>query len=197
MSLAARARMTYAEYLSLEEASGEKHEFAGGEMFAMSGGTPTHARLQVRVASAVDTALRGRPCATFGPDLRLYISALDESAYADTVVVCGPVITDADPHAATNPTVVCEVLSPSTEAYDRGRKFEKYRLLPSLQEYVLVSQDRPMIEVFRREGDTWVLRAHGPGTTVALASVGVTFTVDAVYQGVLPEPETPAPESAE
>ena len=114
MSLAARARMTYADYLAREEASGEKHEFANGEMFAMSGGSPTHARLQLRVGAALDAALRGRPCAAYGPDLRLYFPTLDESAYADAVVICGPVVLDADPQGATNPTVVCEVLSPST-----------------------------------------------------------------------------------
>jgi len=185
MSVAMRARHTYAEYLALEEASPEKHEFVAGELYAMSGGTPVHARLQAAVLLELGGALRGKRCVPYGPDLRLYVPTLDESAYADAVVICGPVAHAADPHAATNPTVVCEVLSPSTEAYDRGRKFEKYRQLDALQEYVLVAQDRPLIEVFRREGDTWVLRTYGPGTSAVLASVGVSLAVDEVYRGVL------------
>lgn len=182
--------MTYAEYLAIEEASEGKHEYVHGEMFAMSGGTPRHARLQNRLGSALEVALDGRRCAPYGPDLRLHFAELDESAYADAVVICGPVVTDLDPHAATNPTIVCEVLSPSTEAYDRGRKFEKYRTLSTLQEYVLVSQDRAYVEVFRRGADgLWTLRTYSAGTAVELASVGVTLDVDRLYRGVLDEPE--------
>lgn len=182
--------MTYAEYLAIEEASEGKHEYIGGEMVVMSGATPRHARLQASLCAHIGVALDGRRCVPYGPGLRLYFADLDESAYADAVVICGPVVTELDPHAATNPTIVCEVLSPSTEAYDRGRKFGKYRTLSTLQEYVLVSQDRAYVEVFRRGADgLWTLRTYSAGTAVELASIGVTLDVDRLYRGVLDEPE--------
>lgn len=185
MSVAVRQASRYADYLEFELASPGRHEFAGGEIFAMSGGSPAHARLQAALLGDLRVALRGKPCVPYGPDLRLYVPALDESAYADAVVICGRVASDPrDPQAAANPTVVCEVLSPTTEAYDRGRKFEKYRRLESLQEYVLVAQDRAMVEVYRREGDTWVLRTYAAGSAVALDALGVRLSMDDLYAGM-------------
>lgn len=182
--------MTYAEYLAFEEASPEKHEFIGGRIVSRSGGPPVRARLQASLFFVLGGALRGRRCVPYGPDLRLHFLDLDESAYADASILCGPVVAPpADPHAATNPTVVCEVLSPTMEAYDRGRKFEKYRALPTVQEYVLVSQDRPLVEVFRRgEDGVWTLRTYGPGAHVELASVDVRLAVDELYSGVFDPP---------
>ncbi|MES2642740.1 MAG: Uma2 family endonuclease [Myxococcota bacterium] len=185
------SQMTYAEYLAFEGVSAEKHEFINGEPHAMSEGTPVHARLQVRLGGRLDAALEGRRCASYGPDLRIYFAELDEGAYADASVLCGPLVpAPGDPNAATNPTVICEVLSPSTEAYDRGRKFEKYRALPTVKEYVLVAQDRALVEVFRRDADsTWTLRTYGPGARVELASIDVHIAVDDLYRGVLDVPE--------
>lgn len=152
----------------------------------MSGGTPVHALLQAQVLFQLGLALRGRRCRPYGPDLRIVFPDLDE---CDAVVICGPVlVADTDPQAATNPTVVCEVLSPSTEAYDRGRKFEKHRARPSVKEYVLVAQDRPRVEVFRRDADnTWVFRTYGAGARVELASIDVHIDVDDLYRGVFAE----------
>lgn len=183
--------MSYAEYLAFEEAAEGRHEFVDGEIFAMSGGTPRHARLQLAVGGLLYAALAGRKCVPYGPDLRIYFVDEDASAYADAAVVCGkPHCPPQDPRAITNPTVLCEVLSPSTEAYDRGRKFERYRGLPTVKEYVLVAQDRPLVEVFRREADgSWSLRTYGPGTHAELASLDVRLAVDALYAGVLDEPD--------
>lgn len=181
--------MNYAEYLAIEVASEGKHEFVAGEIFGMSGGTPAHARLSAELTVQLGMALRGRPCRPYSSDLRCYFPAIEESAYADVVVICGPVSSaPADPQAATNPTVVCEVLSPSTEAYDRGRKFEKYRGLATVNEYVLVAQDRALVEVFRRGADgAWTLRTYGAGARVELASIDVSIAVDDLYAGVLAE----------
>lgn len=179
--------MTYEQYLALEERSEEKHELVEGEMYAMSGGTPRHALLQSELNFRLRLALDGRPCRLYGPDLRLYFTDLGETAYADAVVICGKlVVASVDPNAATNPTVVCEVLSPGTEAYDRGRKFEKYRGLPSVKEYVLVAQDRALVEVFRREADdSWTLRTYGAGKHIELASIDVRIGIDDLYLGIL------------
>jgi Uma2 family endonuclease len=189
--------MTYEEYLAFEEASAERHAFFDGEVYAMAGGTPAHARLQVSVSAELRQALRGRTCAAYGPDLRIHFVDDGSSAYADAVVVCGPVVPPpVDRHACTNPTLVCEVLSPSTEAIDRGRKFEAYRGLPSVQEVVFVSQHRPLVEVYRREDDgSWRLRVAGAGGRIDLGSLGVTLEVDAIYDGVLDAQPPAAPPS--
>jgi Uma2 family endonuclease len=181
----------YAEYLAFEEAAEGRHELVDGEIFGMSGGTPRHARLQANVLGALYVGLTGRPCAAYGPDLRIHFSEEEASAYADALVVCGKLrCPERDPNAITNPTLVCEVLSPTTEAYDRGRKFERYRGLAALKEYVLVSQDRPLVEVFRREGDgSWSLRAYGAGARAPLASCDIHLDVNALYAGVFDDGE--------
>ncbi len=186
MGLAAQRRMTYEEYLTFEEASAERHAYIDGALFAMAGASPAHARLQARLIARLDQGLEGA-CAAYGPDLRIYFPDEGTAAYADAVVVCGPVVPPTtDRNACTNPTIVCEVLSPSTEGFDRGRKFESYRGLASVQEVVFVTQSRPIIEVFRRESDgSWRLRSYGAGGRAELASVALHLDVDAMYVGLL------------
>ena len=179
-------QQTYAEYLALEAQSEEKHEWCDGLIYAMAGGTLEHSRLSSAVGRELGIALRGRPCTVFDSDLRLRAEATGRATYADVVVVCGERRTHPeDEHALTNPTLIVEVLSKSTEASDRGEKFSHYRRMPSLQEYVLVAQDEVRIEVYRREGDTWVLREYVAGATVELASIDITLPVDAVYHDPL------------
>ncbi len=193
MGEAAPRRLTYAEYLALEETSAEKHHFADGVVYAMGGGSIAHSLLQTRLVVRLGTGLEGGPCVPHGSELRIHLPHLDEACYADALVVCGPVeVAELDPNAATNPTVVFEVLSPSTEAYDRGRKFEKYRGLRSLVEYVLLAQDRAFVEVYRREPDgAWRLHEHRAGAEVVLASVGLRLSVDDLYRGVLASQAAP------
>ncbi len=178
-------RLSYAEYLAMETASEVRHEYVAGMLYAMSGGKPVHARLAAAVIHALSASLAGSPCATYTSDLRVYIPADGRSTYPDITVICGPVEhADADPDAAINPTVIVEVLSDSTEGYDRGEKFAAYRLLPSLQDYLLVRPDAAVIEHFRRSNDAeWVLRAAGAGEHVQL-SMGAGVAVDDVYAGV-------------
>ncbi len=174
--------MTYAEYLALEEASEGKHEYLRGEVWAMAGGTIEHSRLQAAVQGELRAALSGRPCNVFASDLRIRIEATDRTTYADAAVICGkPEHASADPHAATNPVVIVEVLSDSTEASDRGEKFAHYRHLASLQDYVLVSQKEPRIEVYHREGGRWVMTEALSGGVVEISSLQVSLRVDAVY----------------
>ncbi len=187
MMPAPKPTMTYAEYLAFEERSVEKHELLNGEIFAMAGGTVEHAGLIAGVTHALMGALRDRPCRVFSADLRIRIAVTGLTTYPDVSVVCGQAQLDAEDRCAVvNPTLVVEVLSDSTEAYDRGEKAAHYRHLPSLREYVLVSQRRPRIEVWRRnEAGRWELYEYEGGQRVELASVGCAIAVDDVYRDPL------------
>jgi Uma2 family endonuclease len=174
--------VTYAEYIARERTSAEKHEFLRGDVWAMAGGTPEHGRLALRMASALQAALGSRPCVVYSSDVRIRILSTDRSTYPDLSVVCGQdERASDDPDAITNPVVIVEVLSPTTERADRGDKFAHYQRLPSLQEYVLVSQDGPRIEVFRRQGASWLLTIFEAGANVSLASIDATLSVDEIY----------------
>jgi|GEM_PF-1766583 len=146
----------------------------------MTGGTPTHALLQARVVTALTNALGPRGCKVYGSDLMVRIPATGLTTYPDVTVVCGRFQADADTvNAATNPVVLVEVLSPSTERWDRGDKFAHYRKLESLREYVLVSQDWQWVERYvRQDDDTWTYRGAGPTGRVGLSSLGVQLVAD-------------------
>ena len=174
--------ITYAEYLAQEAKSETKHEFLRGDVWAMAGGTPRHARLCAAVSFVIGSQLAGKPCVPYSSDLRVRVEVTDRATYPDVTVVCGPEQpAKDDPDAITNPTVIVEVLSEGTERSDRGEKFAHYQRLLSLEEYVLVAQDQPRIEVFRRREKTWVLTIYETGATVKLDSLGIEFSVDAVY----------------
>lgn len=176
-------KMSFAEYLELEEISEIKHEWLDGEIVAMSGGTAPHSLLAVEVQVLLRVALRGRPCLVFNTDMRMRVPATGLATYPDLAVVCGRMITDPESSATlTNPCLLVEVLSPSTAAWDRGEKFRHYRHLPSLREYLLVSQDQPLLELYRRQPDgRWLYECRGPGEVLQLDSVGCSLSVDEVY----------------
>jgi Uma2 family endonuclease len=183
MARPAPARMTYAEYLAAEAVAEVRHEFLNGEVWAMAGGTPEHGALAVSMTLALGAALRAKPCRGYSSDVRVRIPDTGLSTYPDLSVVCGPLETAPDDKdAITNPIVLVEVLSDSTEAYDRGAKWAHYRRIPSLREYVLVSQAEPRIEVFRRiDAGRWELLEARPGETIELQSLGVLLDVATVY----------------
>ena len=186
MNEPATARMSYGEYLAAEAKSEVRHEFLRGEIYAMAGGTPSHARLAARLIIALGNALAGRTCEVFGSDLRVRIQATDLSTYPDLTVVCGKLEhSSEDRDAATNPLLIVEVLSDSSEAYDRGEKFAHYRRLPSLREYLLVSQREARFESYYKNADgAWTLDEAGPGQVLELRSLaGVRLEVDAIYRG--------------
>ncbi|PRP96219.1 Uma2 family endonuclease [Enhygromyxa salina] len=181
-------RTTYAAYLEAEQRSEMKHEYLRGEVYAMAGGTPEHAALSMAVGAALTAALAGRPCRVFSSDLRIRVESTDLSTYPDLTVICGSFEhAAADPNAATNPTLIVEVLSDSTEAYDRGEKFAHYRRIPSLREYLLVSQREPRLEAYRKNATgEWVLSEAGAGELLSLASLeGVRLDTDAIYRDPL------------
>jgi len=182
-----RSHVTYAEYVAFEREATEKHEFLRGEIFAMAGGTPEHAALGAAVIAALTNALRDRHCRVFGPDLRIRIEKTDLATYPDVSVVCGKLeLASDDDHAVTNPTVIVEVLSDSTEARDRGDKFAHYRRISSLREYLLVAQNEPRLELYRRtDAGTWELFEAHTGETLVLASIDAHLETDEIYRDPL------------
>jgi Uma2 family endonuclease len=183
MSAAHPVFYSFAEYVQLEELSTVKHEFLGGRIYAMAGGTPEHAALTMAVGIALGAALEGGRCRVYSSDLMIRVPATGLGTYPDVTVVCGPRQTDPESkNAVTNPALIVEVTSKSTEEYDRGEKFDHYKQIPSLREYILVSHREPEIEVRRREPDgQWTSRVVRGGERVELVSVPSTLDVTAVY----------------
>lgn len=179
--------MTFAEYLAAEVGGDVKHEWLNGEVWAMSGGTPEHAALATAMSYRLSAALEGKPCRVFNSDLAIRVLATGLATYPDIAVVCGHLETDpANQNGVTNPILLVEVLSDSTEADDRGEKFAHYRRIGSLRELVLVSQREPRIEVFTRTDDgAWRLREWRSGQSVELTSVACKILVDDVYRDPL------------
>ena len=190
MSLPARRLFSDDEYLWLERAARHRSELINGEIYAMSGASLPHNVITVNVAGELRQRLKGKPCQAMASDLRVQISATGAYVYPDVVVVCDEPVLRPDGHldTLTNPTLVVEVLSSSTEAYDRDEKAAHYRRLSSLREYVLVAQDRPHVEVYRRRGDggaEWVLsEADGVNETIQLASIGCDLALAEVYDRI-------------
>ncbi len=190
MVTAAHHRFSFREYVALVEDKGMKLEFLDGQVWAMSGGTVDHARATTNISTLLGTALRGRPCAVYSPDLRVRSKATSLATYADVTVICGQVERDPeDPkgHTALNPCVIVEVLSPSTEAYDRGEKLDHYKTMSSLQEVLFVAHDKRAVEVVRREADgSWSHHTIPDGGVVRLASLdGCELPVSEIYRDPL------------
>lgn len=186
-SAAPKPWIDYATYLTLERDADQKHEWFDGEIFAMAGGTIEHAQLSTAVGAELRGLATSCGCRVFSSDLKIRVLATGLATYPDAAVVCGAIERDPDDHnVATNPSILVEVLSDSTEGYDRGQKFANYRAIPSLRDYVVVSQYEPRIEVHSRDvSGLWVLREARSGGGVPLSALGgATLDVDRVYQGV-------------
>jgi Uma2 family endonuclease len=178
--------MTFLEYVALEEKSDVRHEFDNGQVFAMAGSTPEHAALCAAVTHALVAQLKGS-CRTFSEALRARTPS-GKSVYPDAIVICDEILRDPqDKNTVTNPMLVIEVLSESTEAYDRGKKFQHNRSCPSFVEYVLVaSQGAPSIERFAKTNEVWTVgNTATSGESVRLSSVDLLFEVDAIYRGLI------------
>jgi Uma2 family endonuclease len=179
-------------YLAWEDQQAEKHEYMAGEVFAMVGARREHVVVAGNIYAALKQRLRGGPCQAYVADLKLRVAAADAFFYPDVMVSC-----DARDHAADRyleyPLLVVEVLSESTAAFDRGNKFAAYRLLPSLQEYVLIDIDARRVERFRRTPENeWLLHEYLPeDRECVFPSVGATIPLDELFENVDP-PEAPA-----
>jgi len=187
MTEAIRQRFDFSDYVSLEENSTVKHEFLGGLVWAMAGGSPDHARIAANITAWISTQLAGRRCAVFSSDLRVRVPATGLATYPDVTVVCGPLEFDPDDakrHTITNPALIVEILSPSTEEYDRGEKLLHYQQIASLHEVVLVAQAEQRIEIWRRGPGVWALET-GASDHVHLATLGCDLPLATVYRDPL------------
>ncbi|MFN7924196.1 MAG: Uma2 family endonuclease [Bryobacteraceae bacterium] len=187
MSAAAIPRLSVEDYLAIDRAAELKSEYHDGEMFPMVAVSGAHAQIGFRLARQLGNALEDGPCAGYMAPLRVRVSAR-KYVYSDLLVICGKAVyTDDHTDTVTNPKVIIEILSPSTANYDYGEKFAAYRGLESLGEYVLVAQDRPLIEIFRRTPDNkWLLSSfEGLDSTAELTSLGIELRLADVYAGVL------------
>ncbi|HXM40206.1 MAG TPA: Uma2 family endonuclease [Bryobacteraceae bacterium] len=186
------SKLTEEEYLAIERAAELRSEFVDGEMFAMSGGTNRHGRIQRNLIGELYMGLRSGACEPFGSDSRVKVSSR-AYVYPDVTVVCGErAAIEEDDDILTDPVAVFEVLSPSTEKYDRGLKFQLYRSIDSVKDYVLVNQEQVRIEQFTRQPDgTWILHDYlGRDETLTIDSIGVAIPLQRIYDKVATPPDT-------
>lgn len=185
MSTARRLHYSYEQYLAAQSSSDLRLEYFDGEIYAMAGGTPEHAALAAQVIAALAPPLKGR-CLVFTADLRIRIEASGLSTYPDASVVCGPNQTSSiDKDAVTNPTVLVEVTSPSTEDYDRGEKLSHYKQLSSLQAVLIVSHSQRRVTVHSRDGKRWTEREYRSQESFAVPGLDLQLDVDELYGTLL------------
>lgn len=187
----ARNRITPQEYLIRERQASIKSEFYQGEIFAMGGGSANHSLIAANFVGEARNSLKGRPCAVFTSDLRVQVQSTGLYTYPDATIVCGELLFDDD-HRDTllNPTVIVEVLSDSTEKYDRGKKSNHYRQIASLKELILIAQDRSHVERFTRQANgDWLFHEQKELTAdFELKSLGISIAISELYRGVKFEP---------
>jgi Uma2 family endonuclease len=183
------------EYLAGEEHSPIKHEYIDGQVYAMVGATDVHVTIALNTATLIRDHLRGKGCRTYISDMKLRVESANRFFYPDIVVTCDPRDRET-PLFKRFPCLIVEVLSPSTEAFDRGDKFVDYQLLETLQEYVLISTTRQRVDRFQRNAEgLWVLRSFVPGQTVQFTSIDFETNLEAIYEDADIEtlPDAPAP----
>jgi Uma2 family endonuclease len=191
-SEAQSTRITEDDYMAREREAETKSEYLRGEVFAMAGGSPRHNVIVTNIARAFPKEM---PCVILSSDQRVHVAETGLYTYPDVTVLCGAMQTHPRfPENLVNPSIVFEVLSPSTEAYDRGAKFAHYRRIPSLREYVLVSQSWPLVEHYERGEKGWNLTTWAaPATHVLLPSIGIRLALADIYAKVeLLDPSSPA-----
>jgi len=185
-SAAFEKRFSPEEYLALERKADFKSEYHDGFITAMAGTSREHNLIALNVGGEIRSQLKDRPCEAYKSDMRVYINRTGLYTYPDVVAVCGePRFQDDEVDTLLNPTMIVEVLSPTTETYDRGTKFLHYRRLPSMREYVLVSQDEVLVERFTRQGDDWLLtELNQIDDTLRLASIDCELPLREIYAKV-------------
>ena len=195
MSALPRRTFTPEEYAMLEEKAAYKSQYVGGEIFAMAGVQPWHDAVVQNLTGMFYVRFRGRPCRSFSADMKIRAKAGDLWTYADLSALCGAPMfdTSAKPQSLLNPQVIFEILSPSTEDFDRGDKFERYKRIESLTDYVLVASEKMRVEHYiRQDGGGWLYREHHEGADLLkLTCVEAELPLAEIYERVtFPEPGT-------
>jgi Uma2 family endonuclease len=187
MSAQPSPHLTIEKYLAYERASLDKHEYFDGALFALAGASEQHNLISVNVLSGLHSQLRQRPCTVYPSDMRVKVERISLYTYPDVTIVCGQTQFE-DEHRDTllNPTVIIEVLSPSTEGYDRGKKFQNYRTIASLVEYMLIAQDAVHVEHYVRQSDRrWLLsEANEVDAVIDLSALGCSLALADIYEKV-------------
>ncbi|MEO0770781.1 MAG: Uma2 family endonuclease [Cyanobacteria bacterium J06649_4] len=182
-------QLTPEEYFDWEEKQQEKHEYINGQVYAMSGGTVNHSRLSIRLTALLDEVASKQDCIAGNSDLKVNVVGTKDYTYPDASVTCD----DRDKKTTkyiTYPCLVVEVLSESTEAYDRGAKFRRYRNNPQLRDYLLVSTDRIEMDLYHKnDNGDWLIRNYQAGDTIVLKSIGLSFPIEQIYSGLTLVPE--------
>ncbi len=184
---ALKTDLSIKEYLAFEKEAAVRHEYHAGEIFSMAGGTRNHGKLGLNIGTELNLLERGRECTTFNGDVKIWIATESSFVYPEASVVCGPIETsEHDPNAITNPLLIAEVLSDSTEAYDRGKKFRYYRSLPSFREYLLIDQEHPIVSIyFKNDQGTWEMgEVSGLDSKIHLRSLDAEIMMADLYRNV-------------
>lgn len=179
--------ITVEEYLLQEETASEKHEYFGGEVFAMSGSSINHNRIVRNMLTLLDASLKGSRCEVFPSDLKVHIEANGLFTYPDLSIVCNDIETwKQRKDTITNPSVIIEVLSPSTSGYDRGQKFKLYRDIPSLKEYILISSTEMLVEQYSKQSEhIWSFReTKDSSASLQIETIGFSCPLDEVFRNV-------------
>jgi Uma2 family endonuclease len=181
-----KQKISIDEYLEMENASSEKHEYYQGEIFAISGAKVPHNIIATNLVVALTIKLKGKSCRPFNSDQRIHVEANTLFTYPDISIICGDIITrNNDDYNVLNPTVLIEVLSRSTKNYDRGEKFKLYRDIPTLREYVLVDSESIHIEIFRLNANNhWELEEYNKDAqTVLIQAINMPLSIEEIYEG--------------
>jgi Uma2 family endonuclease len=192
MTAVPQLKLTPEDYLAIEREAETKSEFVDGEVFAMSGGSFNHDLIAGNLRTEVNLQFKGKPRKAFGSDVKVWLNPANTFAYPDFSALCGPLIPYDDKNDIyENPSVIAEVLSPSTESWDRGGKFHRYQTLESLREYLLIAQQEMRVDSYVRTGEAgvWSLRTlSGGDDLIELKSIEVTLKVADLYDRVEFEP---------
>lgn len=181
-----KKKLSVQEYIQFEQSALDKHEFFNGDVFAMAGASPVHNKIFSNVFGELAYRLKGEPCGAYGSDLRIHIPENSLYTYPDISLICGDIVSaKEDAHTAVQPTVLFEILSPSTKDYDRGGKFKLYRDIPTLREFVLIDTEAINVEIFRVNAHgNWELEEHKDlQDTLVLSSVSIQIALADIYEG--------------
>lgn len=178
-------RLSLEEYVAIEQETQIKYEYHDGRIYNMAGGTLNHGLISGNIFGEIRTRLRdkGSNCRVINSEIKVHVNTKNCFLYPDTMVVCGEIKQSAtEPNALTNPRVIIEVLSKSTGNYDRGDKFYLYKQLPSFEEYILIEQNKPQIDLYRKEGDFWHLsRVEGLENELEIRTIGLKIKLEEIY----------------